>query len=81
MVQKVTFKVMLDTLTSGNYITSEGNIVKTELNNRTVSVYVSTDIPAHTTQNLIITPDSPRKGPEYPVPQIYFRRVERNYCY
>ncbi len=81
MVQNVTFKVELDTLTSGNYITNEGKIVKTTSNNRTVSVYVSTDIPAHTAQNLVITPDSPRKEPEYSIPQIYFRRVDSNHCY
>ena len=54
MVQKVTFKVALQKLTSGNYITSQGKIVKTELSNSTEFIYVSTDIPAHTTQNIVI---------------------------
>jgi uncharacterized membrane protein len=58
----VTFKVVLDKLSSGDYITSNGRIVKTELVNNTVSVYVSTDIPAHTSQNLEISPDTPRKS-------------------
>jgi hypothetical protein len=61
-VQGVTFKVVLDKLSSGDYITSNGRIVKTELVNNTVSVYVSTDIPAHTSQNLEISPDTPRKS-------------------
>ena len=61
MVKKVTFKVALQGLASGNYITSLGKIVKTEMSNNTEFVYVSTDIPAHTTQNLKITPDLTRK--------------------
>jgi hypothetical protein len=61
-VEKVTFKVVLDKLTSGNYITSEGKIVKTEAGNGAESVYVSTDIPGHTTQNLVIKPDTARKS-------------------
>ena len=70
MVQRVTFSVELDELASGNYITSEGKIVKTEINNGTVSVYVSTDIPAHTSQKLVITPDSPRKSLDIQFPRF-----------
>ena len=70
MIQKVTFKVVLDELTEGNYITSEGKIVKTEVNNGTESIYVSVDIPARTSQNLFITPDSARKSMYIQFPQV-----------
>jgi hypothetical protein len=69
-VDKVTFKVTLEDLSSGNYITSQGKIVKTEVNNGTVSVYVSTDIPAHTTQTLVIKPDATRKSLNIQFPQF-----------
>jgi hypothetical protein len=69
-VHNVTFKVDLAALSSGNYVTSTGKIVKTEKVNTTVSVYVSTDIPAHTTQNLVLTPDSPRKSLNVRFPPI-----------
>jgi uncharacterized membrane protein len=61
MVQKVTFKVKLNELKSGNYTTNQGEIVKTQKDNGTEFIYVSMDIPAHSSQNLIITPDSARK--------------------
>jgi len=70
MVQKVTFKVALQALDSGHYITSKGKIVKTELSNSTEIVFVSTDIPAHTTQNLVITPDTVRKNLYVQLPQF-----------
>ena len=70
LIQKVTFKVVLDELTDGNYITSVGKIVKSEVNNGTESIYVSTDVPAHTSQNLIITPDSVRKSMFIQFPQV-----------
>jgi hypothetical protein len=69
-VEKVTFKVVLAELTYGDYFTSEGKIVKTEVINGTESVYVSTDIPAHTSQNLVITPDIPRKSLYVQFPQF-----------
>ncbi len=69
-VEKVTFKVVLDKLTAGNYSTSNGKIVKTEMNNETETVYVSTDIPAHTTQNLVIIPDTPRKNLDIQFPKF-----------
>jgi|WetSurMetagenome_2_1015567.scaffolds.fasta_scaffold00245_7 hypothetical protein len=61
MVRKVTFKITLDNLTSGNYTTNQGRIVKIKKENESQIIYVSTDIPAHSTQNLIIKPDFIRK--------------------
>ena len=62
MVRGVTFKVALQGLDTGNYITSQGNVIKTEMSNNTEFIYISTDIPAHTSQNLVIGPDIPRKS-------------------
>jgi hypothetical protein len=70
LVQKVTFRVALQKLDSGNYTTSVGKIIKTEMNNSTEFVYVTTDIPAHTTQNLVIAPDSARKRLNIQFPKI-----------
>jgi hypothetical protein len=61
MVRKVTFKITLDNLTSGNYTTNQGRIVKMKKENDSQIIYVSTDIPAHSTQNLVIKPDFIRK--------------------
>jgi hypothetical protein len=61
MVRKITFKITLDNLTSGNYTTNQGRIVKMKKVNDSQIIYVSTDIPAHSTQNLIIKPDFVRK--------------------
>jgi hypothetical protein len=69
-VEKVTFKIVLDKLASGNYTVNRGKIVRTESNNSTEFVYVSTDIPAHATQNLIISPDTPRKSMNIKFPQF-----------
>ena len=60
-IRNVTFKVVLDTLASGNYIANEGRIVKTEVNNDTQIIYVSTDIPPTSSQNIVIRPDTPLK--------------------
>lgn len=70
MIQNVTFKVVLDKLVSGDYITKQGRIVRTQITNDTEFIYVSTDIPAHSTQNLIITPDSARKPLQIQFPKI-----------
>ena len=71
MVRKVTFKITLDNLSSGNYTTNQGRIVKIRKDNNSQTIYVSTDIPAHSTQNLVIKPDFVRKKLtiEYP-PQL-----------
>jgi hypothetical protein len=70
MISNVTFKVVLEALTSGNYTTSEGRIVKTEVHNTSQFIYVSTDIPAHSTQTLIITPNTERKHLQVELPEF-----------
>jgi hypothetical protein len=60
-VRKVTFKITLDNLSSGNYTTNQGRIVRIVKENNSQQIYVSTDIPAHTTQNLVVKPDISRK--------------------
>jgi len=61
MVQNVTFKIVFPKLKKGNYTVSDGTIVKTSANNDKIIVYASTDIPAHTTKEIIIEPDVPRE--------------------
>jgi hypothetical protein len=60
-VQDVTFKIMLPALKTGSYNVSGGTIVKTKAENNYAIVYVSTDISAHATQDIIIEPDTPRE--------------------
>ena len=61
IVQKVTFKVILEELPSGNYIVDKGKIVKIEKQDGYVIAYISLDIPAYSTLNLTIKPDSDKK--------------------
>ena len=70
MVKKVTFRVTLDKLKSGHYTTNIGKIVKREVTDTTESVYISTDIPAHTTQNLVVSPDTKGGKLVVSLPQI-----------
>jgi hypothetical protein len=69
-VEKLTFKVELDALNPGNYTSNQGRIVKTEKINDTEFMYINTDIPAHTTQNLIIKPDLARKPLQVQFPEF-----------
>ncbi len=61
LVQQVTFRVVLPPLKTGSYTARGGNIVKTKAEDNRVIVYVSTDIPAHDTREIIIEPVVPRK--------------------
>jgi hypothetical protein len=60
-VQGVTFKIILPPLKTGSYKVTEGTIVKTLVENNQVIVYVSTDIPSHTTKEITIEPESQRE--------------------
>jgi hypothetical protein len=61
IVQGVSFRVRLPVLKNGVYKVSDGLIVKTKLDNETMFVYISTDILAHTTKNIIIEPEGSKE--------------------
>jgi hypothetical protein len=61
MVRQVTFKIVLPPIKTGSYTAHGGKIVKTKADNNRVNVYVSTDISAHSTQDITIEPDTPRQ--------------------
>jgi uncharacterized membrane protein len=69
-IQNVTFKIILDKLNSGNYTTNEGKIVRTKWDSNHEIIYVSTDIPAHSSQNLILQPDFERKLLDVQIPDF-----------
>jgi hypothetical protein len=68
-VRNVTFKVTLPELTRGNYQTNDGEIVRNIHENGQSILYVSIGIPADTTKNIIIGPDTPRKVFQVTFPQ------------
>jgi hypothetical protein len=61
MVQGVTFRIELPPLKTGNYSASDGTIVKTKNENNNVILYLSTDVAAHATKEIIIEPEAPRE--------------------
>ncbi len=61
IIQGVTFRLVLPALKNGIYKTSEGTIVKTKTDKDFVTVYVSIDIPAHDTKEIIVEPENPRE--------------------
>ncbi|MCX5844419.1 MAG: hypothetical protein NT022_11895 [Deltaproteobacteria bacterium] len=60
-VQGVTFRIILPALKTGSYRVSEGSIVKTIPENKSVIVYVRTDISSHTTKEITIEPEVQRE--------------------
>lgn len=60
-VQKVAVRIVLPSLKNGNYVAEGGNIVKMEADNKSVILYVSTDISAHAARDITIVPDTPRE--------------------
>jgi hypothetical protein len=70
MIQNVTFKVTLDKLNSGDYAINGGTIVKTKQDSNRTTIYISTDIPAHSTQNLMIQPNSEREQLDVQIPDF-----------
>jgi hypothetical protein len=61
MVQHVTFRVVLPVLKSGGYKINKGEIVRTKGDENQAILYVSTDIPASATQEIVIEPETPRE--------------------
>jgi hypothetical protein len=69
IVQQVAVRIVLPHLKNGSYIASGGKIVKTEADSERVSLFLSTDIPAHATQDITIMPDTPREKIVVTLPQ------------
>jgi hypothetical protein len=61
IVQQVAFRIVLPALKTGGYTASGGKIVRNETDKDNVILYVSTDVPAHTTQEIRIVPDTQRE--------------------
>jgi len=61
IVQQVAFRIVLPVLKTGDYTASGGKIVRTETDKDNVILYVSTDVPAHATQEIRIVPDTQRE--------------------
>jgi hypothetical protein len=60
-VHNVTFRIVLPSLKTTYYIVHGGEIVKTKVDTNSVIFYVSTDIPAYATRNIVIEPNPPRE--------------------
>lgn len=60
-VSHVSFRIALPILKSGEYKVSNGELVRTKEGNNQVILYVSTDIPAYSSQEIVIEPDTPRQ--------------------
>lgn len=69
-VSNVTFRVTLPVLTSGKYKAINGDIVRIKQEINQSVLYISTEIPADTTKNIIIEPDIPRKPLQVGIPQF-----------
>ena len=69
-VSHVSFTIVLPSLKSGGYKISNGELVRTKKENNQVILYVSTDVPAHSSQEIVIEPDTPRQKivTSFPVP-------------
>ena len=61
LVQHVTFRIVLPVLKSGEYKISNGDLVRSKGDGNQVTLYVSTDIPAYATQEIVIEPKTPRE--------------------
>ena len=68
-VQNVTFKVTLPALSDGDYRVNDGKIVRTKPGNGQSVVYISIEVPADSTKNIIIEPDIQRKTFQVVIPQ------------
>jgi hypothetical protein len=69
-VRNVTFSVALPILKTGNYRTTNGDIVRIKQGNNQSVLYIRTEIPANATKNIIIEPDTPRKSLQVGIPQF-----------
>lgn len=71
-VSHVSFRIVLPILKSGGYKVSNGEMVRTIEEDNNVFLYVSTDIPPHSSQEIVIEPDTPRKKivADFPTPLV-----------
>ena len=60
MVPQVAFRIILPALKEGNYSARGGTITTTKADKGKMIVYASTDIPAHTSKEITIEPDTAR---------------------